>query len=812
MLCSKLSDGAGRRRIDIELGEHGISVHRPTSATVTAMVNQDRISFVLTSEVLGGGELFTIRLASAIAKKMPVQIVGSENSPVMLAARRAGLETTSLELGRKLGARTAIRNFLHFRASQITLDRFIRENPDDLIVFQYKWEELLWGGRHSRDRVAILEHGPVPPKLAQVGWARQRLAKAFNRAGTIFAVSSPARDSIVEISSREPALVQAGVDSDLADSAIASRVHVRAELGIAEDSQVVAFVGRITLDKGILEAVRVLSRKPKLELLVCGEGEGLDEAQALAIELGVDQRVHWLGWREDAYAILAAAEVLVLLSTSPGEGRPLTALEALAVGTRTVAFDASPALVALAGEAKEIVLAPPGDAAALDHSLDQALEMERESVRLHTWDDTAASFLESLAPGNPEAPDGAGISEWRRQIHEFGSVVVLSTADFDAPLWTNKQHVATRLASEVPVVYIESLALRRPRLTLRDLTRVARRIRSLVGRPNDERASGPEIPERLQVLSPAVIPFHEFRIVRLINRRLFKAQTASALAGIPGPVLLWAYSPLAPEVLDLADFDATLFHCVDDLATVPGVPSELISRLERELATTSDLVVATSPPLFERLSQFNSNAKYFHNVVDVEHFTRPADTPPPPHDMENVPRPRAIFVGALSDHKIDWPLLGVTADECPGWSFVFVGPKGEEASQLSIESVERKDNVYFLGRRGYEDLPRYMWAADAGLIPYRLTRHTESIFPMKTLEYAAAEIHIISSPLPGVLAAKSDGLEVDIARDPAELAACLDRAHVASNRDYVERHTWDSLLSRILQSLVGKRSDDGADD
>ena len=56
-------------------------------------------------------------------------------------------------------------------------------------------------------------------------------------------------------------------------------------------------------------------------------------------------------------------------------------------------------------------------------------------------------------------------------------IVVLATADWDHPLWTNKQHVAVSLVDEgCRVLYIESLGLRTAQATGRDLKRIVQRL------------------------------------------------------------------------------------------------------------------------------------------------------------------------------------------------------------------------------------------------------------------------------------------------------------------------------------------------
>ena len=61
-------------------------------------------------------------------------------------------------------------------------------------------------------------------------------------------------------------------------------------------------------------------------------------------------------------------------------------------------------------------------------------------------------------------------------------VVCVGFADWDAELWTNQQHLMSRLARDRRVLFVESLGLRRPGLAARDLRRIARRlVRGVVG-------------------------------------------------------------------------------------------------------------------------------------------------------------------------------------------------------------------------------------------------------------------------------------------------------------------------------------------
>ena len=84
--------------------------------------------------------------------------------------------------------------------------------------------------------------------------------------------------------------------------------------------------------------------------------------------------------------------------------------------------------------------------------------------------------------------------------------IIFSTADWDNPFWTNKQHVSLNLAKRGhKILYIESLGLRAPTLKAQDLSRILKRIFSFF-------KGARKVHENIWVYSPLVIPFHRFKI------------------------------------------------------------------------------------------------------------------------------------------------------------------------------------------------------------------------------------------------------------------------------------------------------------
>ena len=98
-------------------------------------------------------------------------------------------------------------------------------------------------------------------------------------------------------------------------------------------------VGRLERAKAIDLGLRAFSSfrqaYPGARLTILGDGPDLDELKALALELGLGPSAEFLGWRDDAPAWIAAADLCLIPSRA--EGQSIVALEAMALGTPVVA-------------------------------------------------------------------------------------------------------------------------------------------------------------------------------------------------------------------------------------------------------------------------------------------------------------------------------------------------------------------------------------------------------------------------------------------------------------------------------------------
>jgi glycosyltransferase involved in cell wall biosynthesis len=115
----------------------------------------------------------------------------------------------------------------------------------------------------------------------------------------------------------------------------------RASLGWPESAKVLLTVSRLVARKGIDQLVQTMRDLGRTDALLAIVGTGPEEGalRSLAEELGVADRVRFMGWlsEEQKYTALASADVFV--STSQHEGFGLMFLEALCCGLPIVCYD-----------------------------------------------------------------------------------------------------------------------------------------------------------------------------------------------------------------------------------------------------------------------------------------------------------------------------------------------------------------------------------------------------------------------------------------------------------------------------------------
>jgi glycosyltransferase involved in cell wall biosynthesis len=191
--------------------------------------------------------------------------------------------------------------------------------------------------------------------------------------------------------------------------------ELRRSLGIGEHDIVLTFVGRVVPIKRVdvlLRAVALAGDSAPLRLLVVGDGELRPRLEALSRELGIADRVRFVGYRRDLTAIASATDIAAL--TSANEGTPVSLIEAGAAGCAAVATRVGGVAEVVTPETGLLVPAGEGEAVAaalsrlaVDHGLRERLGKSARERALRRYSaprlvaDIDALYRELLARRGP---------------------------------------------------------------------------------------------------------------------------------------------------------------------------------------------------------------------------------------------------------------------------------------------------------------------------------------------------------------------------------------------------------------------------
>jgi UDP-galactopyranose mutase len=337
-------------------------------------------------------------------------------------------------------------------------------------------------------------------------------------------------------------------------------------------------------------------------------------------------------------------------------------------------------------------------------------------------------------------------------------------------VYQRPQHLLSRLAAKRPVFFVEEPEL-------------------IPGAPVSWQRSNPQ--PNVTVLRPrtpiAAPGFHPDQIALLMP---LIADLANELGH--RSLLAWLYTPMALPLAQELGPDAMVYDCMDELSLFLGAPTELLS-LEAALIGSADVMFTGGPSLYRAKQSRHHNVHCFPSSVDAAHFrmSRRAATGEAEEEADDqavVPHPRLGFYGVI-DERIDLALIDAVAAARPKWQIVLVGP----VVKIDPGVLPRRPNIHYFGQRSYQELPGYLAGWDVCLLPFARNDSTRFISPTKTLEYMAAELPIVSTPITDV--AEPYGDIVYLGNTPEEFIAACEAALTA---DAGERDRRVTLMRKVL--------------
>lgn len=191
-------------------------------------------------------------------------------------------------------------------------------------------------GKALNKPVVITARGTDINLIPQYPKPKQMILQAAEDCAAMITVCAALKDAIVELGgpAEKITALRNGVDLELFRPE--DKSQARTAFGMS-DKFAIASVGHLIERKGHHLVIEALAQIPDAELYLAGGGEEETRLRALAEQLGVTHRVHFLGAMPQAKlrTLYSAVDCLVLASSREGWANVL--LEAMACGTPVVA-------------------------------------------------------------------------------------------------------------------------------------------------------------------------------------------------------------------------------------------------------------------------------------------------------------------------------------------------------------------------------------------------------------------------------------------------------------------------------------------
>jgi glycosyltransferase involved in cell wall biosynthesis len=216
------------------------------------------------------------------------------------------------------------------------LSKLLQEiQPAILHVNDMYWvPQAIWAARRSSvPVVSTIRQNLHPIRIRQY---------QLNRAECVIALSKQTRDILIEegVPPERAHVIPSGIDIDWV-TAESNGTGVRGCLGIPLEAPVIGCLANVLEIKGqdilISAFAEVAKSCPAAHLLLVGRDTSSFGVQmhALASQLGIGARTHFVGFQADVRGYIAAMNLVVLSSRS--EGLPVALLEAMALGLPVLA-------------------------------------------------------------------------------------------------------------------------------------------------------------------------------------------------------------------------------------------------------------------------------------------------------------------------------------------------------------------------------------------------------------------------------------------------------------------------------------------
>jgi glycosyltransferase involved in cell wall biosynthesis len=211
-------------------------------------------------------------------------------------------------------------------------------------------------------------------------------------------------------------------------------------------------------------------------------------------------------------------------------------------------------------------------------------------------------------------------------------------------------------------------------------------------------------------------------------------------------VILWSYFPMFVGYFNNIAAKLKIFDTVDNWVEHPNFKNykERLQKNYNFIDQKADIIFTVSKDLV-KLFPNNKNVHWIPNGVDVEHFVG-YKLQAISYKLEGILHPIIGYAGIIQN-RVDLELIKYIAEKNPDKSIVLLGMVWPDAN---VEQIKGIKNIYLLGHKSYQELPKYIHQFDVAIIPHKINQFTRSMNPLKLYEYLTCGKPVVTTPIAGI--------------------------------------------------------------
>ena len=357
---------------------------------------------------------------------------------------------------------------------------------------------------------------------------------------------------------------------------------------------------------------------------------------------------------------------------------------------------------------------------------------------------------------------------------------------------SSSQHLFSEFLGRSPVLWVETVGLRMPQFTMRDLRRSVQKIVDFV---SGRRRRFATVPHGLTVICPPTLPFTRIKLVRILNVWLVRRSVEIVTRRLNfRKYTLVVTTPAQGDFVGRLGEGRSIYYCADLYALWPGMNQKHILQMEGMLTNRVDAIVAVSDLLAAHFQQSGKPVYTLNQGVNTVHFSHS-------QPQQLTGHFEIVYFGMI-DERLDLDLILEVASRLPKTVMRLIGP-----ATVSLHKFDGVTNIHVELAIPYEDLPGSLNTANLFIVPFLLSELACSCSPLKIKEYLACARPVISTALPE---AEKLSQFVHVAKDRSAFAEAVVAAtegklsfDLIGTQRFIESETWRAKALEFGQFVSG---------